>query len=52
LKEAERLLLTTDYTCADISETLGYLSQAQFTRSFSNHFDEAPTSFRRSRLAH
>lgn len=51
LKEAERLLATTDYTCADISETLGYLSQAQFTRAFSGYFKEAPTVYRRKRQA-
>ncbi|MEM7173591.1 MAG: helix-turn-helix domain-containing protein [Pseudomonadota bacterium] len=51
LKEAQRLLTTTDHTCADISETLGYLSQAQFTRAFSGHFQEAPTVYRRKRQA-
>ncbi|MEO0486112.1 MAG: AraC family transcriptional regulator [Pseudomonadota bacterium] len=50
LKEAERLLATTTQTCAEISETLGYLSQAQFTRAFSGHFKEAPTVYRRKRL--
>ncbi|WP_136443873.1 helix-turn-helix domain-containing protein [Pacificoceanicola onchidii] len=50
LKEAERLLTTTDQTCAEISEALGYLSQAQFTRAFSGHFHEAPTVYRRNRM--
>lgn len=49
LKEAERLLTTTNQTCAEISESLGYLSQAQFTRAFSGHFNEAPTVYRRRR---
>jgi len=50
LKEAERLLTTTDHTCAEISEALGYLSQAQFTRAFSSHFREVPTVYKRRRL--
>lgn len=49
LKEAERLLTTTNQTCAEISESLGFLSQAQFTRAFSGHFNEAPTVYRRKR---
>lgn len=50
LKEAERLLTTTTQTCAEISESLGYLSQAQFTRAFSGYYNEAPTVYRRKRL--
>lgn len=51
-KEAERLLTTTNDSCADISESLGYISQAQFTRAFSSHFHEAPTVYRRNRRNH
>lgn len=49
LKEAERLLLTTNDTCALISDNLGYVSQAQFTRAFSSYFKEAPSIYRQKR---
>jgi AraC-like DNA-binding protein len=46
LREAERLLVTTTRTCSDISDTLGFLSQAQFTHAFSTKFGLSPSRYR------
>ena len=46
LREAERLLATTTKSCSEISDTLGFLSQAQFTHAFSAKNGISPSSYR------
>lgn len=46
LREAERLLATTTKTCSEISDTLGFLSQAQFTHAFAAKNGLSPSSYR------
>ena len=46
LREAERLLVTTKNTCSEISDALGFLSQAQFTHAFSARFGVSPSAYR------
>lgn len=50
LTEAERLLTLTGKTCAEISEALGFLSQAQFTRAFTAKHGLSPVLFRQNYL--
>lgn len=46
LREAERLLVTTTMTCSEISDALGFLSQAQFSHSFTAKNGLSPSSYR------
>lgn len=46
LREAERLLATTTKSCSEISDSLGFLSQAQFTHAFAAQNNMSPSSYR------
>lgn len=46
LREAERLLVSTNKTCSQISDALGFLSQAQFTRAFTAQNGMSPSAYR------
>jgi len=46
LREAERLLQATQKSCSEISEDLGFLSQAQFTHAFQSGNGVSPSAFR------
>lgn len=45
--EARRMLTTTSLTCAEISERLGFASQAQFSRAFTKAEGASPQAVRR-----
>ena len=47
MKHAESFLQSTDLKIAEVSERLGYRSQAAFIRRFTNHFGVPPAKFRR-----
>ncbi|HZK99156.1 MAG TPA: AraC family transcriptional regulator [Caulobacteraceae bacterium] len=51
LRQAERLLMTTDLLVSSIGYETGYLNNASFARAFGRHFGRSPTDCRAGRLA-
>ncbi|MBE5867071.1 MAG: AraC family transcriptional regulator [Lachnospiraceae bacterium] len=49
MSEAEHLLLTTDSSLQEISETLGFSDQSYFARWFKKLFGMTPTQYRQGR---
>lgn len=47
MKHAENILQSTDLKIAEVSERVGYRSEAAFIRRFTNHFGVTPGKFRR-----
>jgi AraC-like DNA-binding protein len=47
MKHAERFLQTTNLKIGEVSERVGYRSEAAFIRRFSDHFGMPPGKFRR-----
>lgn len=47
MKHAEQFLQTTDLKIGEVSERVGYRSEAAFIRRFTDHFGMAPGRFRR-----
>jgi AraC-like DNA-binding protein len=47
MKHAERFLQTTELKIGEVSERVGYRSEAAFIRRFTDHFGMAPGKFRR-----
>jgi len=45
LNKAAQLLLTTDLQIAEIAFKVGYSEPSNFTKSFSNHFNQTPSQF-------
>ena len=46
IKEAQKLLVQSDMSIADIAETVGYKSNTHFTRTFKSITDISPISYR------
>ena len=51
LKQASRMLLTTDLPVSSVGFENGYLNNASFTRAFGRRFGVSPSDFRARRLA-
>lgn len=49
LKLGAEILLSTEYSVAEVAEAVGYSSEAAFNRAFKREFDSPPAQFRRKR---
>ena len=49
LRRAEHLLLSSNYTITQISETVGYANPESFIRSFKKEFHLSPSEYRRNK---
>lgn len=47
IKEAKRLLLYTDFTVSEISDTLGFNDNSHFTKYFKRYVNKTPITFRK-----
>ena len=47
LAKAKRMLLTSDYSVADVCNEVGYASRTTFSREFARRHGEPPSEFRR-----
>jgi AraC-like DNA-binding protein len=50
MRKANELLLQTDLPIKDIGDQLGYSSNSNFTRAFTEHFGKSPFDIRKGRL--
>jgi AraC-like DNA-binding protein len=48
IKQAERLLITTDMTVSEIADKTGYSSSYYMSKVFKDFYDTSPTGYRKS----